>query len=78
MWLYDAGIINFCHKLAALELPMEGNSKSDEFKVYMRDTGLLIAMLEDGTGKDIISGDKIINSTLYFCQCFSKKYFINS
>jgi hypothetical protein len=28
------------------ELPLEGNTKSDEFKVYMRDTGLLMAMVE--------------------------------
>ena len=48
MWLYDAGIINFCYNLAIPELPLEGNSKNSEFKVYMRDTGLLVAMLEDG------------------------------
>ena len=57
MWLYDAGIINFCHNLSIPELPLEGNSKSDEFKVYMRDTGLLMAMLEDGSQKDIIDGN---------------------
>ena len=57
MWLYDAGIINFCHNLSAPELPLEGNSKSDEFKVYTRDTGLLMAMLEDGAQKDIIDGN---------------------
>lgn len=57
MWLYDAGIINFCYNLAAPELPLEGNAKSDIFKVYMKDTGLLVAMLEDGSQEDIISGD---------------------
>jgi len=57
MWLYDAGIINFCHNLAAPELPLEGNAKSDTFKVYMRDTGLLMAMLEDGSQEDIIDGN---------------------
>ncbi|MDR1461711.1 MAG: ATP-binding protein [Azoarcus sp.] len=56
MWLYDAGIINFCYNLAAPELPLEGNAKSDAFKVYMRDTGLLLAMLEDGAQEDIIDG----------------------
>jgi len=57
MWLYDAGIINFCHNLSIPELPLEGNAKSDVFKVYMRDTGLLMAMLEDGSQEDIIDGN---------------------
>lgn len=56
MWLYDAGIINFCHNLASPQLPLEGNALSDVFKVYLRDTGLLIAMLEDGTQIDIMDG----------------------
>ncbi len=57
MWLYDAGIINFCHNLEIPQLPLEGNSRSDTFKVYMRDTGLLVAMLDDGTQEDIIDGN---------------------
>lgn len=57
MWLYDAGIINFCHNLEIPQLPLEGNSKSDVFKVYMRDTGLLVAMLDEGTQEDIIDGN---------------------
>lgn len=57
MWLYDAGIINFCYNLALPELPLEGNARSDAFKVYMRDTGLLMAMLEDGSQEDIIDGN---------------------
>jgi len=57
MWLYDAGVINFCHNLSIPELPLEGNAKSDTFKVYMRDTGLLMAMLEDGSQEDVIDGN---------------------
>ena len=57
MWLYDAGIINFCHNLEIPQLPLEGNSKSDTFKVYMRDTGLLVAMLDEGKQEDIIDGN---------------------
>jgi hypothetical protein len=57
MWLYDAGIINFCHNLSLPELPLEGNAKSDSFKVYMTDTGLLMAMLEDGSQADVIEGN---------------------
>ena len=57
MWLYDAGIINFCYNLEVPELPLEGNAKSDVFKVYMRDTGLLMSMLEEGSQEDIIDGN---------------------
>lgn len=56
MWLYDAGIVNYCYNLRTLELPLEGNSINNEFKIYMNDTGLLISMLEEGTQKDIIDG----------------------
>lgn len=57
MWLYDAGIINFCYNLELPELPFEGNVNEGCFKVYMRDTGLLVAMLEDGSQEDIIDGN---------------------
>ncbi len=56
-WLYDAGIISFCHNLTMPQLPLEGNVRSDVFKVYMRDIGLLVSMLEDGSQKDIIDGN---------------------
>ncbi len=56
-WLYDAGIINYCYNLAAIELPFEGNARSDVFKIYMRDTGLLMAMLEDGSQADVMEGN---------------------
>ena len=54
--LHEAGIINFCYNLRCPELPLEGNAMNDAFKVYMRDTGLLTAMLEDGSQADIIDG----------------------
>jgi len=56
-WLYEAGIINFCYNLRTPQLPLEGNAMNDMFKVYMRDTGLLVAMLEDGSQADIIDGN---------------------
>jgi predicted AAA+ superfamily ATPase len=56
MWLHDVGIVSFCYNLSHPALPLEGNAIENEFKVYMRDTGLLVAMLEDGSQADIISG----------------------
>ena len=40
---------------AATELPLEGNAKRDVLKVYMRNTGLLMEMLKDGSQADIFS-----------------------
>lgn len=55
-WLYEAGIINYCYNLHLPDLPLEGNAINDIFKVFMRDTGLLTAMLEDGSQADVIDG----------------------
>jgi predicted AAA+ superfamily ATPase len=55
-WLYESGIINFCYNLRRPDLPLETHAMNDTFKVYMRDTGLLTAMLEDGSQVDIIDG----------------------
>lgn len=57
MWLYDAGIINFCYNLNQPELPLEGSVIEDCFKVYLRDTGLLMAMLDEDYQEEILSGN---------------------
>lgn len=36
---------------------MDGNAIEDTFKVYMRDMGLFVSMLEDGTQFDILEGN---------------------
>lgn len=56
-WLNDAGITNFCYNLNNIELLLEGNKDRDSFKVYMADTGLLMAMLEDGSQTEIMNGN---------------------
>ena len=56
-WIEDAGIISRCYNLSLPELPLEGNAIYDVFKVYMKDTGLLVGMLEDGTQFDILQGN---------------------
>lgn len=65
-WLYDAGIINFCYNLRTPNSPLEGNKIDDSFKVYMRDTGLLVSMLDDDTNYQIINGNLgIYNGAIY-------------
>lgn len=56
-WIEDAGIIARCYNLAITELPLDGNAVEDVFKVYMRDCGLFVSMLEDGTQFDILQGN---------------------
>lgn len=56
-WLNDANLINICYNLSHPELPFEGNSMSDVFKVYLADTGLLMAMFESGSALEILNGN---------------------
>ncbi len=52
-WLADAGIINVCHNLELPELPLKGNANPNEYKIYFRDTSLLIASLDDEAQTDL-------------------------
>jgi predicted AAA+ superfamily ATPase len=52
-WLSNAGIINVCYCLASPELPLKGNYDETKYKIYMADTGLLIAMLDDEIQDDL-------------------------
>ena len=56
-WLEDAGIVRRCYNIHTTELPLEGNSIKDCFKVYTTDIGLLVAMLDYGTQVDILKGN---------------------
>ena len=56
-WIEDAGIIARCYNLSITELPLDGNAVEDVFKVYMRDCGLFVSMLENGTQFDILQGN---------------------
>lgn len=56
-WIEDAGIIVRAYNLSITELPLDGNAEEDVFKVYMRDCGLFVSMLEDGTQFDILRGN---------------------
>lgn len=56
-WIEDAGIVSRCYNLTLPELPLDGNAVDEIFKVYMKDTGLFVSMLEDGTQYDILQGN---------------------
>ena len=52
-WLDNAGIINVCYCMATPELPLKGNYNPDNYKLYFRDTGLLIGSLEEEVQEDL-------------------------
>ena len=56
-WIEDAGIIARCYNLSITELPLDGNAVEEVVMVYMRDCGLFVSMLEDGTQFDILQGN---------------------
>lgn len=60
-WLKNAGIINYCYNLTEPAAPLKSNLRLDCFKIYVRDTGLLMAMYEEGIQKDILNDELYIN-----------------
>lgn len=52
-WLKDAGIINVCYCLDQIELPLKGNYNPKLYKIYYKDTGLLIASLDEESQDDL-------------------------
>ena len=60
-WLRDAGIVNVCHCLNFPELPLKGNYDASRYKLYLADTGLLVAQLDDEAQEDL-RGNKNIHT----------------
>lgn len=60
-WLNMASIVLFCNNLTEIAEPLEERVVPSEFKVYMRDTGLLISMYSDNVADKILSGDLNVN-----------------
>lgn len=66
MWLCDAGVINICHNLSRAEMPLNGFVKDNEFKLYMKDTGLLVTMLGKEVYKSILNDEmQIYKGAIY-------------
>ncbi len=52
-WLKDAGIVNVCYCLAQVSLPLKGNYDPKSYKLYYKDTGLLVASLDEESQEDM-------------------------
>ena len=52
-WLDNAGIVNVCYCMENVELPLKGNYNPYNFRLYFRDTGLLIGSLDEEVQEDL-------------------------
>ena len=52
-WLENAGIINVCYCMEQPSLPLKGNYNPDNYKIYFKDTGLLVASLDEEAQNDL-------------------------
>ena len=52
-WLRDAGIVNVCHCLNFPGLPLKGNYDASRYKLYLADSGLLVAQLDEEAQEDL-------------------------
>ncbi len=53
-WLLDSGLLSICYCLHYPELPLKGNFAPDKYKLYVADTGLLLAMLDEESREDLL------------------------
>lgn len=54
-WLKNYGLIDVCYNLSTIEQPFDFVANKNEFKIYVSDIGLLVAMLEDDIPYKILS-----------------------
>lgn len=52
-WLADAGVVNVCYCMDYPELPLKGNYSPNKYKIYFKDTGFLIASLDEEAQEDL-------------------------
>ena len=58
-WLTDAGMVHACFCLNYPELPLKGNYDETKYKLYVGDTGLLVAQLDDEAQEDLRSNKNL-------------------
>lgn len=62
MWLKDANIAHLCYNVYEPYLPLSANGKENEFKVYVHDTGLLMARYGMQTKLAVLTGKILGNA----------------
>ena len=55
-WLKEFGLCTMCNNLNIIDAPLSGNKIEDQFKLYVIDTGLFVAMLDREVISEILFG----------------------
>lgn len=75
-WLCDFGLVVPCYNLSTIDRPLEGYKMDDCFKLYFKDSGLFVSLLERGTTYKILNGElNIYKGAIYeniIGEAFSK------
>ena len=61
-WLESAGIVNLCSNIEEISEPFATKEKGNTFKIYVKDTGVLVYMLGPAVARGIVEGDFTINN----------------
>ena len=54
-WLVDSALVHICNNVFEPYIPLLGNAKDDQFKLYVNDTGLLCAMYGFETKRAVLN-----------------------
>ena len=77
-WLVDAGVALPCYNITEPKLPLELNTQSNLFKLFLCDTGLLCAMSLGNIQFDILQGDMSVNMGSILENMFAQIFTANS
>lgn len=61
-WVEEAGMIDICHNIEEISEPFRIKTNGNAFKVYVKDTGVLVCMLGANVAKGIVDGDTVVNN----------------
>lgn len=61
-WLEGAGIVDICRNIEEVSEPFKVKMNGNMFKIYVRDTGVLVHMLGPAVAKGVMDGEYTINN----------------
>ena len=77
-WLVDYGLLVKCYNLSNLEIPLDYFEQQENYKIFVADSGLFVAMLDDDAPSNIMDGNyNICKGAIYeniIADAFSKKF----
>ena len=61
-WLRNAGLIHYCYNVIEPNPPLSGKVCTDDFKIYLCDTGLMSVLIEDADIDALVNRDPYANN----------------